>query len=116
MEVNMQTIIIVLNPTKLENPDLDLRYCIPDRIEEVSKGTIQDNGYDYIDSKDGQSSSLMGIWLKTESAGENWHIIVELFKEEKFKENDLSLSAEILISENDTEDIGNCTLVFPSIP
>lgn len=30
----MQTIIIVLNPTKLENPDLDLRYFIPDRIEE----------------------------------------------------------------------------------
>lgn len=29
----MQTIIIVLHPEKLENPDLDLRYCIPDRIE-----------------------------------------------------------------------------------
>ena len=32
----MQTIIIVLSPAKLKNPDLDLRYCIPDRIEEVS--------------------------------------------------------------------------------
>lgn len=26
----MQTIIIVLNPGKLTNPDLDLRYLIPD--------------------------------------------------------------------------------------
>ena len=40
----MQTIVIVLNPGKLENPDLDLRYQIPDRIEELSGGLIKDNG------------------------------------------------------------------------
>lgn len=32
----MQTIIVLLNPGMLENADLDLRYRIPDRIEEVS--------------------------------------------------------------------------------
>ena len=110
----MQTIIIVLNPGKLENPDLDLRYDIPDRIEEVSNGAIQDNGYDYIDAEEGQPGPLMGIWLRTESAGENWPVIVKLFQEERFQGNDLSLSAEILISENDTEDIEHCTLVFPN--
>lgn len=108
----MQTIVIVLNPAKLENPDLDLCYCIPDRIEEVSNGVIQDNGYDYIDTEKGQPGPLMGIWLKTESAYENWPMIVKLFQDEKFKENDLSQSAEIFISENDTEEIENCTLVF----
>lgn len=45
----MQTIIIVLNPGKLTNPDLDLRYLIPDRISEITEGAIRDNGYDYID-------------------------------------------------------------------
>lgn len=109
----MQTIIIVLNPAKLENPDLDLCYCVPDRIEEVSNGVIQDNGYDYIDTEDRRLAPLMGIWLKTEAARENWPIITKLFREEKFKSNDLSLSAEIFISENDTENIENCTLVFP---
>lgn len=110
----MQTIIIVLDPVKLENPDLDLRYDIPDRIEEVSKGAIQDNGYDYIDVEGGNpGASLLGIWLKTESAGENWPLILKLFQDEKFMENDLSKSAEIYVSENDTEDIENCTLVFP---
>ncbi len=110
----MQTIIIVLNPTKLENPDLDLRYCIPNRIEEVSNGVVQDNGYDYIDTDGRMSgSSLLGIWLKTESASENWPLIVKLFQDEKFMGNDLSVSAEIFISENDTENIENCTLVFP---
>lgn len=34
----MQTIVVILNPGKLENPDMDLCYCVPDRIEEVSEG------------------------------------------------------------------------------
>ena len=110
----MQTIIIVLNPAKLKNPDLDLRYCIPDRIEEVSNGAIQDNGYDYIDTEEGQPGPLMGIWLETESARESFSMIIKLFQEERFKENDLSMSVEIYISENDTEDIENCTLVYPN--
>ena len=109
----MQTIIVLLDPGKLENPDMDLCYCIPDRIEEVSKGIIQDNGYDFIDTESDQPGPLMGIWLKTESAGENWPIIKKIFQNEKFKGNDLSVSAEIYVSENDTETIENCTLVFP---
>ena len=51
--------------------------------------------------------------FRSESADENWPVIVKLFQEEKFKGNDLSKAAEIFISENDTEDIENCTLVFP---
>lgn len=107
----MQTIVIVLSPGKLENPDLDLRYNVPDRIEELSDGLIKDNGYDYIDTD--QPGPLMGIWLETESADKNWPMIVKLLQEEKFCGNDLSKSAEIFISENDTEDIENCTRVFP---
>lgn len=113
----MQTIIIVLDPAKLTNPDLDLRYDIPDRIETISNGAIQDNGYDYIDTEGRQpGSSLLGIWLKTESAAENWPLILKLFQDEKFKENDLSLSAEIFISENDEEDVSNCALVYRPTP
>ena len=109
----MQTIIILLNPGKLENPDLDLRYLVPDRIEEVSASLIQGNGYDFIDTEDGQPGPLMGIWLASENAGETWHIVSELFQSEKFMGNDLSLSAQIYISENDTGDLENCMLVFP---
>ena len=38
----MQTIVIVLNPGKLENPDLDLRYQIPDRIEEIGRASCRE--------------------------------------------------------------------------
>lgn len=108
----MQTIIVLLYPGKLENPDMDLCYCIPDRIEEVTNGAVSDNGYDFLDAKEGQPGPLMGIWLKTESASENWTVISKLLQEEKFKGNDLS-SAEIYISDNDADDIENCTLVYP---
>lgn len=108
----MQTIIILLDPSKLENPDLDLRYNIPDHIEEISDGSIKDNGYDYIEM--GGRDDILGIWLETESADENYPRIVKLFKEEKFLGNDLSLSAEIYISEKETEEnLENCTKVFP---
>lgn len=107
----MQTIIILLDPGKLENPDMDLRYCVPDRIEEASGSAIQDNGYDFVDTEEG--GPWMGIWLKTENAGKNWPVISRLLQSEKFKGNDLSVSAQIYISENDTDDIENCTLVFP---
>ena len=112
----MQTIIILLEPAKLVNPDLDLRYKIPDCIEEVTDGRIQDNGYDYIDSSlDSENGrDLLGIWLKTENASENYKDIVKLFQEQKFLKNDLSESAEIYISENETENLENCTKVFPA--
>lgn len=111
----MQTIIILLDPAKLVNPDLDLRYKIPDCIEEVTDGRIQDNGYDYIDSSlDSENGrDLLGIWLKTENAARNYKDIVKLFHEKKFLKNDLSESAEIYISENETDNLENCTKVFP---
>jgi hypothetical protein len=103
----MQTIIIKLHPEKLENADLDLRYLVPDRIEEISNGLVQDNGYDYLEN------NTLGLWLKTESAISTYPMIIKLFREEKIIENDLSLSAEIYISEKDTDELENCRLVFP---
>ncbi len=103
----MQTIVIRLSPSKLKNPDLDLRYIVPDKIEEVTNGIITDNGFDYL------PDNSMGIWLETENARESYPLIVKLFRKKKFLKNDLSQSAEIYISENDCESIDNCTRVYP---
>lgn len=46
----MQTIIIKLNPSALTNLDLGLRYRVTERIQEITNGAIQDNGYDYLDN------------------------------------------------------------------
>ena len=89
----MQTIIIRLFPEKLENADLDLRYYIPERIEEITDGMVQDNGYDYLEE------NTLALWLQTEDAISAYPAIVKLFREESFMGNDLSLSAELYISE-----------------
>lgn len=109
----MQTIIVLLNPGELENPDMDLSYLIPKRIEEISDQKIRDNGYDFLDTEAGQPGPLMGIWLETASADDSWPLILKLFQTEKFKGNDLSKSARLYISEHDTEELEQCTMVFP---
>ena len=109
----MQTIVILLDPEKLENPDLDLRYEIPDRIEEATQGAVQDNGYDYIEPEDGRPGPLMGIWLAAESAEDRWPEIWKLFQEEQFLENDLTPGAEIYISKEDAAELDHCTRVVP---
>lgn len=37
-------IAIILDPKLLKNPDLDIRYTIPEKIEEVTDKAVQDNG------------------------------------------------------------------------
>lgn len=102
----MQTIIIILDAKKLSNPDLDLRYLLPEEIEKISQGSILDNGYDYL------NNDCIGIWLKAESALEQYPIIVDLVTCRQFLNNDLSLAAEIWISEEDTAEIENARIVY----
>lgn len=103
----MQTIVIRLAPAKLKNPDLDLRYVVPDEIEKVTKGAISDNGFDYL------PDNSMGIWLETENARDSYPLIVKLFKKKKFMKNDLSKAAEIYISEVECAELDSCTKVYP---
>lgn len=110
----MQTILVLLNPGKLKNPDVDLCYCVPDRIEAVTHGTIRSNGYDFIDTEAGRPGPLMGIWLETGNAVESWPAVAALLRSETFKGNDLSQSAQICISEQDTAEPESCTQVFPA--
>lgn len=56
---------------------------------------------------------MLGLWLQTESAVQHYPTIIKLLQEENFFDNDLSQSVEIYISENDSDDIDGCNLVFP---
>ena len=103
----MQTILIVLDSEKMENPDLDIRYLLPDRIDEYSNGQIVDNGYDYLNENE------MGIWLDTEDAAQNVEKVIELIKSEQILDNDLSRVAEIYISEEDCAELEQCRRVYP---
>ena len=103
----MQTIIIMLDPEKLENPDLDLTYALPVRIEEFTDNTVYDNGYDYVDG------DVIAMWLETENAEAGAEKIIQLIKSERIVDNDLSKTVEILISEEDCAEIDKCRKIFP---
>ena len=103
----MQTIIIILDSTKMNNPDLDICYSLPDRIESFTNGRVRDNGYDYI------SGTEIGIWLETEDAEANVEDILELMKSETILDNDLSKVADVYISTEESADIENSKKIFP---
>ena len=103
----MQTIIIVLNPGKMENTDLDIRYALPERIEEMTGGLVKDNGYDYLVNND------LGIWLETEDSEKYVEDVISLIKSERILENDLSMACEIYISAGECEEIDKCRRIYP---
>ena len=105
----MSAIVISMDSRKMENPDLDIRYLLPDRIEEWSEGAVSDDGYDYVD----EEGHILAVWLETEDAEGWWPKIVELLKTEQFCENDLSQSAQVLVSEKPNAELADCRQVWP---
>ena len=49
----MPTIVLRLDPRMFNNPDLDIRYLLPDLLAARSGGVITDDGYDYLHPPDG---------------------------------------------------------------
>ena len=103
----METIIIKLDSKKLENPDLDIRYDLPDRIAEYTDNKVTDNGYDYL------TDTELAVWLAAEDAEKAYGDVVELLKKEKFCDNDLSATAEVYVSKEPNADINKCRRVYP---
>lgn len=103
----MPSILIRLEPDKLANPDLDLRYVIPDELKERSNGLICDDGYDYE-----KSSNAMYIYLKTADATAALPFIVALLEEELILENRLADAASVGLADGHEET--KYRLVYPS--
>ena len=105
----MQTIVVSMDARALSNPDLDIRYRLPDRIAEITNNAVQGSGYDYI----GEDGFVLAVWLETEDAAFWYPKVVELLKTETFCDNDLSASALVLVSEEDCADYDVCRQVYP---
>ena len=103
----MQTIIIILDSKKLENPDLDMIYQLPDELDEYTNQRVSDNGYDYL------SNTEIGIWLSCEDAKQEVMQVITYLSTHKICGNDLTKSAKIYISENDSAEIDECKKIYP---
>ena len=42
---------IRLDPERLANPDLELRYALPNKLEKVTQGRVRDDAYDYSNAR-----------------------------------------------------------------
>ena len=104
----MQTIGIVLDPGKMSNPDLDIRYDLPERIEEYTDGKVKESCYDYLPDQ------RMVIWLDAEDSSKNVGDVIQLIGSEKILDNDLTGAAEIYISSLEQAELDQCTKVFPA--
>jgi len=107
----METVLVLLDPGKLNNPDLDLRYRIPDLVEQATEGAVKDGGYDYVETEEG--GPLMAVWLEAEDAGTAWKAVLDLFRRGPILDNDLARSAEIYISREEYAPLEKCRRVHP---
>ena len=86
-EVSVVTVMIQLDPAHLSNPDLDIRYRLPDLLVERSSGRLTDDGYDYAGV--GPAPCLL-LFLKTDDPSSAIPGIIEVLNSERVLENDLS--------------------------
>lgn len=102
----MQTILVILDSEKLENPDLDICYELPDKVEKYTNNQICDNGYDYL------TDSELGIWLAANSAEESYGKVIEVFENHMVCGNDLAGTAKVYISTQEDAPLEECILVY----
>jgi hypothetical protein len=87
----MPSIIVQLDPNKLANPDLDIRYVLPDLLVAKSAGRLIDDGYDYVETPgDGPGNSFMLLFLRTEDVSAALPGVIATLQSERVLGNDLS--------------------------
>ena len=94
----MKNLVLTLDPEKLQNPDVDLRYVIPDLLSARSDGNIRDNGYDYED-QESQNPPLLAIFLIAADFSAALKSINQLVLTEEVLGNNLSSAATLYIEE-----------------
>jgi len=109
----LPTIVIRLDPALLADPDLDLRYEIPRRLESAAAGLLQDSGYDYEFDGDVTGFEAMQIYLATTDAAAALPFVVALLEGEKLFGNDLTKAAIVGISEAPPDVAIEFAVVYP---
>ncbi len=105
----MPSIVIRLDPAKLDNPDLDLRYDIPDLLAQRSDGVISDDGYDYE-----VEGGAMHIYLATTDNTRALPFVLTLLLEDRLHGNRLADAATVAVSDVPAVDALEFRVVYPA--
>lgn len=96
----MESIVIRLDPQRLDNPDADIRYLLPDLIVERSAGLISDDGYDYA----GEPPFLI-VFLKASELQPAVECIIGVVENARLLDNDLRRAAVIAVERNGAHEV-----------
>ena len=88
----MGAITLKLDPLRLTNPDLDLRYLLPDLLAQESEGLLRVDGYDYETGSD-----IMLIYFTTDDVRRAAAFIADFAGRTQVLDNDLKPAMEIVI-------------------
>ena len=87
----MQSVLIRIDPTKLESPDADLRYTLSELLAERSDGRLAEDGYDYDDS------DRMILFLESEVLDHDLPLVLQVVQREPVLGNDLSRASQVAV-------------------
>ncbi len=110
----MNSLVLTLDAEKLENPDFDLRYAVPDLLSARSNGNIYDNGYDYEDQEN-QNAPQSAVFLNVADLHSAIATISHVVQHESVLSNNLSLSATLYVVEEDLPLIFHSLAAVPNI-
>lgn len=80
----MSEIVIELDPARLEHPDLDIRYDLPDLIEAASAGNVASQGYDF------DEDERLHVYLEAQDLVAALSVIGQVLGSSLLGDNDLS--------------------------
>jgi hypothetical protein len=95
-----------LDPAKMPNPDLDIRYRLPDSLAALPDSTMTDNGYDYSDDQ----PPLLMVFVNSDAPDADVQRSIAFLSENQLLDNNVLDAATISTS----EDGENWRQVYPS--
>jgi len=78
----------------MPNPDLDIRYDLPDALAAIPESTIKDNGYDYSDDE----PPLLMIHVVSDNIDSDLKLAIEYLEQHQMFDNNVLDAATIYTS------------------
>jgi hypothetical protein len=97
----MHTIVLRLDSRQLDNPDVDIRYQLPDLLAERSGGVISDDGYDYV-------GAYMVLYLRSSDIEQSLAWVLNVVNNDRVLDNDLQRGVVVAVKRE-----GSYQVVYP---
>ena len=88
-----------LDPGRMANPDLDIRYLLPDSLAALPDSTMKDNGYDYSDD----TPPFLMIFVTSDAPDADVERSLEFLRTNQLLENNVLDAATVCISDGGDE-------------